>query len=305
MEKRNLKLLFFSPEESEIKSLNLGFKKIIVFSVLFILGIFIVTSLFTTIFIKIYNNYRITELRRQNVVLATQLASIEQKMGGIKTKLKDLEKFDNDLRILADLPKLDEDVRGVGTGGSEDINNFALEELPVALKNKTRNANMNLDQFTRQVDLQLNSFIEIEKQLNNNQAKVRHTPSIRPVMVGYLKSKYGNRIDPFLDIMRHHDGIDIAAEIGTPVYAPADGVIIKVQNDRVGYGRHILIDHGYGINTLYGHLSKIDVKVGQKVKRWDKLGEVGRTGKATGYHLHYEVLISEHPIDPMNFIYNW
>jgi len=305
MEKRNLKLLFFSSEESEIKSLDLGFKKLISFSILFIIGIFVVTSLFATLFIKIYNNYRITELRRQNLVLATQLSAIEQKMDGIKIKLKDLEKFDNDLRIIADLPKLDEDVRDVGTGGTEDYNNLALEELPVDLKNKTRNTNMNLDQFARQVDLQLNSFIEIEKQLHNNQAKVRHTPSIRPVMVGRLKSRFGNRIDPFLDVMRHHDGIDIAAEIGTPVYAPADGVVITVQNDRVGYGRHILIDHGYGVQTLYGHLSTIDVKVGQKIKRWDKIGEVGRSGKATGYHLHYEVMVNERPLDPMNYIYNW
>ena len=305
MESRNLKLLFFSTEDSEIKSLSLSFKGLIAVVLLIGIGIFTLTGVFTYLIVKFYQNYKIVELRRQNIVLVSQVSSMEEKLKRVETRLKELEKFDNDLRMLADLPKLDEDVRNVGVGGSESYTNLALEDLPDPINEQVLAMTEDLDKLGRQIDLEFASFREIENRLQENRTRIRHTPSIRPVMRGWLKSKFGYRVDPFLDIMKHHDGIDIAAEKGTPVYAPADGKVVAVGYDRNGYGRYVIIDHGYGIRTLFGHLSLATVKKGQKVKRWEKIGEVGRTGRATGYHLHYEVRVKDRPVDPLTYIFNW
>ncbi len=305
MESRNLKLLFFSTRDSELKTVNISFKALIAIVLALGIGIFTLTGIFTALIVKYYQNYKISELRRQNLVLVSQIATMEGKLKSVQARLKELEKFDNDLRVLADLPKLDEDVRDVGVGGTENYNALALEDLPDPLNEQVLAMTADLDKLDRQIDLEFSSFREIENRLQEDKQRIRHTPSIRPVLHGWLKSKFGPRLDPFLDVIRHHDGVDIAAEKGTPVYAPADGVVKAVGYDRKGYGRYIVIDHGYGIQTLYGHLSAANVKKGQKVKRWEKIGEVGRTGRATGYHLHYEVRVHNRPVDPLTFIFNW
>ncbi|HDL18670.1 MAG TPA: M23 family metallopeptidase [Bacteroidetes bacterium] len=308
MDKRNLKLLYFSTEDSEIKTLNLGFNRMIISILLGIFSIIFFTTVFSTLFIKFYHNYKISQLRSQNTILIGQFSSMEQTLSDIQTRMKKVQKFDNDLRTIADLPKLDEGMRDVGTGGTYDFANFAFEDLSGNLKNKTRKLNINLSHLERQIDFQLKSFMEIYNKIEADKVKIQHTPSIRPIFTGRLKSKFGKRRDPFVNEIRMHNGLDIAADRGTPVYTPADGVVIEVNNKKNlkrDFGRFIKIDHGYGIVTLYGHLSKIDVKVGQRVRRKDKIGEVGRSGRSTGNHLHYGVAMNGKWVDPMNFIYEW
>ncbi len=137
--------------------------------------------------------------------------------------------------------------------------------------------------------------------------KLKSHPSIKPLQGGRVSDLFGKRRDPFLRRTRHHGGVDIAAPRGTEVYAPADGIVVYVQQKYTlnrGYGRFVRIDHGNGIVTLYGHLQKVTVKRGQKVKRWDIIGLVGDTGRATGPHLHYEVRENGKRIDPMAYILN-
>ncbi len=309
MDKRNLKILYFSNEESEIKNLNLGFKKLVFSFFLVIFLIVSLTSIFSILFIKFYNNYKISGLKRQNNILVSQLSSMENQFADINNQMEQVHRLDNALRVLADLPKLDEGIRNVGTGGSRDFVDFVLEELPVKLKNDTKSLNIGLKQLEKKIDFQLASFFEIENKIQENKTKIQHTPSIRPVINGYIKhgGYFGKRMDPFLDEIRSHYGIDISAEKGTPVYAPAAGVVTKVtyNNSKIGFGLRIEINHGYGISTLYAHLSKIDVNKGDKIKRWEKIGEVGRSGRSTGNHLHYEVAINGKAIDPLNFILEW
>jgi hypothetical protein len=305
MDSKNLKLLYFSTEESEIKSVNLSYKSLVALLAGLVLSILVVIGLLTAAIVKYYQNSKIAELRRQNIVLISQLAQMEGKMKEIRLRLNQLQQFDNDLRVLVDLPRIDEDMRNVGVGGTVDYRDLVLEELPDVLGDRVSSLKMDLEKLDRQIDLEFSSFREIERVLRENQQRIRHTPSIRPVNTGWLKSKFGNRLDPFVDQIRHHDGIDIAAEKGTPIFATADGVVLRVGYDPKGYGRFVVIDHGYGIRTLYGHMSRVLVKRGQRVRRWEKIGEVGKTGRATGYHIHYEVAVNGRPVNPLNFILNW
>jgi murein DD-endopeptidase MepM/ murein hydrolase activator NlpD len=126
------------------------------------------------------------------------------------------------------------------------------------------------------------------------------TPTIKPVM-GYYSSPFGFRIDPINRRPLLHAGVDIAAPYGTQVFAPADGIVSFAGYEN-GYGNVVSIDHGYGVITRYGHNSKLFVRGGQRVHRWDVISAVGSTGHSTGSHLHYEVISHGIPVDPMNYI---
>ncbi|MGH7601852.1 MAG: M23 family metallopeptidase, partial [bacterium] len=137
--------------------------------------------------------------------------------------------------------------------------------------------------------------------------QLEHIPSIKPLLSGRITDLFGKRKDPFVYRTRHHQGLDIGAPNGTEVFAPANGVVEFVKTSyrrNRGYGRAVVINHGYGIKTLYGHLSEVKVKAGQRLERWDIVGLVGETGRATGPHLHYEVWVDGEATDPMRFILN-
>ncbi|GBD92953.1 murein DD-endopeptidase MepM [bacterium BMS3Abin05] len=303
----NLKLLLFFKERSDTKSYLLNPTKLIAFAFLFFISTFLFSATVLYVATNVFQDYKIAGLKHQNAILVAQLETIGKKVDGLSGKIHKLEKTDDDLRMIANLPVVDQGDRDIGFGGTADYLDYSIEDLPVEIGKKTSNLRLDIEKLDRRLLMEKESFELIKKKLRSNLNLIDHTPSIRPVTVGRLKSKFGRRRDPFLGIIRHHEGIDIAAPDGTPVYAPADGVVIAINNSplaRKGYGRYVIIDHGYGYETLYGHLSKIYVRVGQKVKRWDKIAAVGHTGRATGSHLHYEVRVKQRPVDPMAFIYN-
>lgn len=127
-------------------------------------------------------------------------------------------------------------------------------------------------------------------------------PGIWPVE-GEVTAGFGERVDPFTGEDAFHPGVDIAAPSGTPVHAAADGIVLEAGREEAGYGIEIVIDHGYGIATRYGHLRRIFVVEGQEVKQGQVVGTVGMTGKATGPHLHYEVLVHETPVNPSKYLH--
>jgi murein DD-endopeptidase MepM/ murein hydrolase activator NlpD len=137
--------------------------------------------------------------------------------------------------------------------------------------------------------------------------QLAHIPSVKPILSGRITDFFGQRVDPFVRRVRHHRGLDVAAPYGSEVYAPAAGTVELAKatyRSGRGYGRTVILDHGHGLKTLYGHLSKVRVKTGQYVQRWEVLGLVGATGRATGPHLHYEVWVDGKARDPVEFIIN-
>ena len=204
---------------------------------------------------------------------------------------------DDQLRVLADIPKIDEDTREVGIGGilMQGIGLDDEDEL-------VRKLIFDLDKIEREIRLQRHSFIEINRQFMDKTELLRHTPSIRPVEGGYVSSSFGRRRDPFTRRWTHHNGTDFSLERGAPIFSTADGVIVHAKRSH-GLGKVVIIDHGYGFKTVYGHLSIFNVAKGTEVKRGQKIGEVGNTGRSTAPHLHYEVHMDGKAVEPMDYFF--
>ncbi|HEX7674269.1 MAG TPA: M23 family metallopeptidase [Bdellovibrio sp.] len=157
-----------------------------------------------------------------------------------------------------------------------------------------------IDKAVKETQLKEQSVIDLWEGLSERQSLLSATPNIKPAK-GWLTSRFGYRVSPFSGKSVLHAGLDIAAAPGSPVYAPADGVVTFASYDE-GYGKLVSVDHGYGVSTRFGHMSQIYVQVGQRINKWDVLGAVGNTGRSTGPHLHYEVRINGTPVDPINYI---
>ena len=159
-----------------------------------------------------------------------------------------------------------------------------------------------LDRLSTEASFREESFQELYRSLVGKRHQLVCTPSVRPCR-GWLTSPFGYRRDPFTGLRGFHEGIDISNRIGTSVVAPADGVISRVRRE-YGLGLTLVVNHGYGIVTRYGHLSRVQVKVGQRVKRGEVMAAMGNTGRSTGPHLHYEVLLNGVPVNPQRYILN-
>lgn len=306
MQDKKVKLIYFSLNDSTSKQLELTwgqFFSILAISFLILL-FFVSTSV--ALFTGFYKSLKISSLSKLNQNLSMQLSDMGSKLIQIEKHMKELETEDDQLRIIADLPKIDADTRNVGVGGYLNVN----YEIPVgsdALSNQVFEYQRILEKMERRIELTKHSRQEVEEKLEENRAVLKHTPSIRPLVDGRITDKFGMRLHPIIDQMQLHSGIDISAERGTEVFATAAGVVEKVNtshNINRSYGKYVVINHGHGVKTLYGHLSKILVREGQKIDRRDPIGCVGATGLATGPHLHYEVIQEGQQTDPLNFILN-
>lgn len=153
--------------------------------------------------------------------------------------------------------------------------------------------------FLKEIETRIN---ELDQHLLNKESFLRSTPTLTPT-AGHLTSKYGPRLSPYAGRIKMHEGIDFGAPIGTPIVAPADG-IITFSGAKPGFGNFIQIDHGYGVETIYGHAATLAVRKGQKVIRGDKIATVGNTGYSTGPHVHYEVRVNGTPVDPLYYTLN-
>jgi murein DD-endopeptidase MepM/ murein hydrolase activator NlpD len=151
------------------------------------------------------------------------------------------------------------------------------------------------------------SYAEIDGMIKNKQKLIAAIPSIQPISnkdLTRLASGFGDRIDPIYKDTRHHLGLDFAAPSGTPIYATADGTVTEAGFNTGGYGNRVIVNHGYGYETLYGHMYRVKARAGQHVKRGEVIGYVGSTGKSTGPHCHYEVHKNHVPVDPIYYFYN-
>ena len=220
-----------------------------------------------------------------------------EKVDKMEKELALLEEKDGEMRTYAALPPLNEDIKEMGTGGSEIEKHN--EDDPSTILDKLKNT---IDSLSYTLDAQKNSYDIIFNKIKSNEKMYRHIPSIMPVESAYLGSQYGYRTDPIDGKRRMHRGQDFAVNLNTPVLATGDGVITKAQYDS-GWGRYIKIDHGYGYETIYAHLYKINVKKGQKIKRGDVIGKSGNSGRAAGFHLHYEVHKNKKVDDPKKYFF--
>jgi len=242
-------------------------------------------------------------LKEQNRVLAEELAGIRSRMQGLEGDLTFLAQQDTEVRLLAGLTPIDEEVLRVGVGGpgSTSLEEQELFQVDPTTAKEVFAVEYDLGAMERRVDLFRSSLSEAMDSLQGHQDLLQATPSILPT-VGLLRSGFTNaRFHPILNRAMPHNGIDVAAPRGTPILAAARGRVIMA-GWNYGYGLTVEVDHGYGYRTLYAHADKVLVRVGQTVDRGEVIAQVGSTGLATSPHLHYEVMVRGQQVNPLNFI---
>jgi murein DD-endopeptidase MepM/ murein hydrolase activator NlpD len=230
--------------------------------------------------------HQLRALRAENEVLSARTHDYEENASKLQAKVQQLQSMVNKLGVMAGLEHSlpDANVAGVGgvTGAESKAPQVSLQEMDQHLAALT-DRSQRLETFYRNQSVLLSS-----------------TPSIWPAR-GYLSASFGKRQDPFTGQPDFHPGIDISTPVGTKVHAPADGLVISC-GPQGGYGNALVIDHGYGVVTRYGHLEAFNVKPGQRVRRGDVIAFVGNTGRSTGPHVHYEVWVHDQAQNPIQYI---
>jgi murein DD-endopeptidase MepM/ murein hydrolase activator NlpD len=257
-------------------------------------GIFAVAGLAVAAMLMHYMwiSIEVNELRRlraENQALTQKTREYEQNVGKLQARVVSLQRTVDKLGVMAGLDPAPESIHA-GIGGAASSESTAPSLDPgFAVRSMDRNV-----EDLAQRSERLESFYKDQKVL------LASTPSIWPVR-GYLSSKFGNRVDPFTGQPDFHSGIDISTPLGTKILAPADGVVVTAA-EKGAYGNSIIIDHGHGMVTRYGHLAGFAVRPGQRVKRGDLIGHVGNTGRSQAPHLHYEVWVRDQAQNPIHFI---
>ncbi len=241
------------------------------------------------------------DLRRETKAQKIQIQSFVGTIDDLKDQMTRLVEFDRKLRVITDIGISQENSSLLGRGGPEEdtpdstIGSDSMSRITSIIRS-------DLGELREESIRQERSFQEISEVVRSRQSLWASTPSVWPTD-GWISSSFGKRISPFTGRLQRHKGIDIVARPGTPIIAPAKGVVTYSRFNG-GYGKFLKLNHGYGYVTHYGHLSKAAVKVGQKVKRGEIIGYVGNTGLSTGPHLHYEVFVNSIPVNPMKYILN-
>jgi len=295
-----LKLLYFSKSE-------LRFKEIKLYRLTITVGLLVALTLLVTMASAYvgFDPLGIADLRsgslaKENKVLKAHLSSLDNKLQKFQTLMSDLQKSDDQLRTSVNLPSIPEDVRKAAIGGVEMNSDYGLSGSANKL---IANALSALDVLNRKAKLEEQSYVNILSEYKKNQELFSHMPAIIPIRDGVESDGFGMRVHPILHIRLMHEGIDIVANLGTPVHVSGDGVVSYVGREG-GYGNVVEVNHGYGYSTLYGHLSKPLVEAGQRVKRGQVIALSGNTGLSTGPHLHYEVRKNGIHVDPGAYFFN-
>ncbi|MGV3767242.1 MAG: peptidoglycan DD-metalloendopeptidase family protein [Chitinophagaceae bacterium] len=243
-------------------------------------------------------------LRAENEAMKDDYELLDKQIRDLNTRLRELETRDNEVyRSIFEANPIPDSAR------AKQLEQKKEEQLVASLNDiqLARSIATSIRNLSARMESQKKSYGDIEGFIKNKEDLLASTPAIQPVSNADLKrlaSGFGYRIDPIYKMTKFHAGLDFSAPQGTPVYASANGTISVAGNLGNGYGNHVVIRHGYGYETLYGHLYKIKARNGQKVKRGEIIGYVGSTGKSTGPHLHYEVHRNGVKVDPIYYFYN-
>ena len=270
-------------------------------------GIYIISGIilgvvFLFLFLTFFPSPREKQLQREKEALQAQLSTLSQQVDQMQLVMADLQQRDDNLyRVLFGAEPIPLSIRQ-GTQRKisyyEDIARMTNNQLSADLTLK-------VDVLEKELYVQSKSYDEIIEMAKNQEIRMENIPAIQPVLnkdLTRVASGYGMRIDPVYHVRKFHQGMDFTAPTGTEVFATGNAKV-KFSGWKQGYGNTIILDHGFGYETVYAHLYKSLVRKGQKVRRSDIIGLVGNTGKSTGPHLHYEVRLNDRPVDPRNYYF--
>jgi murein DD-endopeptidase MepM/ murein hydrolase activator NlpD len=284
-------IYYFSKEKLQyVEIKNLKPKLILLFSCLVIVLCLIVFSA---------GNLFAPRYKTENEALREKVDEILTLYKNLNVELDSLTTSNNSLRLAANLQPISKDELLLGVGGGSFDN--SIDFIPGNKSLKLKDAINFADEVSRKISFEKSQFNQIRNQLKSNEKLYQSLPAIKPCP-GDLSSQFGRRMHPILHLVRMHDGIDIVTNVGTPVHSAANGIVEFVGYNG-GFGLSVVVNHGFGYRTRYAHLSKVNVKRNQKVKRGDIIALTGNTGLSTGPHLHYEIEHNGTKLDPEHFFF--
>ncbi len=296
---KQLKLLYYTHNGTELQEINLGWKKILTLAVVSLSLLLLLVSFVLGLFSHLSQNWPVMSLAKTHQKLGNLLSDMNSRVNTIEGLIEHIEEQDSTLKVFVDAPAINA-ASAVTSSLLEPAKPAMIDRYDEALQMKRV-----IDTMAERIDKARQSRSEINTNYQAKLQQLRQTPSIRPLFGGRITDKYGYRLDPLVDRVMFHEGIDFSAPRGTQVFASAEGVVKEVVTRfraNSDYGRYVLVDHGFGRQTRYAHLETINVRVGQRIARHSIIGRVGDSGRSTGPHLHYEVLQNSKPVDPSNFI---
>ncbi len=242
-------------------------------------------------------------LRREVNQFRVQYEILNDRLNVLSTVLEDIQERDDHIyRVIFEADPIPRPVREAAFGGVDRYAHLVGYQNSELISHTMRR----VDQLASQLYIQSKSYDEVFDMAINKADMLASIPAIIPISNGTerLMSGYGMRMHPIYKTMRMHTGVDFTAPTGTPIYATGNGVVVRAERNNYGYGRMIVIDHGYGYQTLYAHMSEVKVRRGQQVKRGEVIGTVGNTGTSTAPHLHYEIHRNDRAVNPVHYFYN-
>ena len=296
---------YYDTKTLSYRKIERSFRQKVKDSIVVIAASGILAALFFVLYTIVIDSPKEKKLIRENLALQIQYNLLNERMDNMAVVLDDMQNRDDNIyRVIFESDPIPSSVRNAGFGGAnryKELEGYESSELLIETQKK-------LDILSKMAAVQSKSFDDVKNLALDKEKMLAAIPGIQPVANKDLKrmaSGYGRRIHPIYKVRKMHWGMDFSAKTGTPIFATGDG---KISNDRKiggsGYGKYIVIDHGYGYQTLYAHMSKVAVRKGQRVKRGDVIGYVGNTGRSAGPHLHYEVVKDGKKVNPINFYYS-
>jgi murein DD-endopeptidase MepM/ murein hydrolase activator NlpD len=293
----------FNPRSLEIEKVEITMKQRLMQVGSYLLTAIVFAVITTTIAFQVIDSPKekalkreIEQYRLQNQVITDQLDKIEKVM--VDLQYRD----DNIYRVLFGAEPVSDAERHSGIGGVDRYHHLEGYTYSDELIRTARR----VDEISRKMVVQSKSFDKVFALAKQKEQMMASIPAIVPIKNGAMNivSGFGYRIHPIYRTRRMHTGVDIAVKRGTPVYASGDGTVVQPSSGMGGYGLHVLVDHGFGYQSLYAHLSKTAVKPGRKVKRGELIGYVGSSGLSVAPHLHYEVIKNNQQVNPVHYFYN-
>lgn len=294
----------FNPESLSFDKIRLGFRELALRGLAYFVGSFFIALVYYLIFALFVDSPKEKMLLREIEQLTLQYDLIQRDMTDMEKVLGQLRETDDNLyRTIFEAEPIPMTLRTGGVGGVnryKELDGYTNSDIVIETTSK-------LDALRRQIVTQSKSFDALVMLAKQKEEMLESIPAIMPISNKDLirtASGFGLRIHPIYKITKFHAGMDFTAPLGTDIYSTGNGTISAVNSSKRGLGNHIIIDHGFGLTSIYAHLDRFNVRVGQKVKRGDVIGFVGNTGTSVAAHLHYEIKLNGVNVDPVNYYFN-
>lgn len=294
----------FNPESLSFDKIRLGYRSVLLRGLAYFIGSLLVAAVYYLVYAAFFDSPKEKALLREISQLTLQYDIIQREMESLGTVIGHLEEKDDNLyRVIFEAEPIPTTQRESGVGGINryrELEGYSNSDIVVETTKK-------LDYLKKKIVIQSISYDELFELARTKEDMLVSIPAIMPISNKDLTrtaSGFGLRIHPIYKIIKFHAGMDFTAPTGSEIYATGNGIVESVNTPARGYGKHIIIDHGYGYKSLYAHLDGFNVRRGQKIERGDVIGFVGNTGTSVAPHLHYEIRLNGKSVDPVNYYMN-